>query len=138
MSGIKSSLPNVNTEAVICGFCSFKIPRVNSTKFWQAENTFALLKARLSWACVLYELQNAKIEFVYDAVLNNFWGSDYFSWIDFSIAYLLRDKPRSLLFLKMLKFFIFQIKDFKDKIWNLIYYMRGFSELWNLFKPIIF
>jgi glycosyl transferase family 25 len=34
-------------------------------------------------------LQNAKSEFVYNAILNNPYNTDYFAWIDFSICHVL-------------------------------------------------
>lgn len=36
-------------------------------------------------------LINTKIEFIYDAVVRNVWGTDVFAWIDFNIAYVFRD-----------------------------------------------
>jgi hypothetical protein len=36
-------------------------------------------------------LINAKIEFVYDAILNNPWNSEVFAWIDFSITHVFSD-----------------------------------------------
>ena len=36
-------------------------------------------------------LMNAKIEFVYDAVVLNPWNTDHFAWIDFSLPFLFLD-----------------------------------------------
>lgn len=33
-------------------------------------------------------LMNSKIEFVYDTMQKNYWGTDNFAWLDFSSAYL--------------------------------------------------
>ena len=47
-------------------------------------------------------LINSKIQFINMAIERNPWNSTHFAWIDFSIAYVLRDKPRSTDYLKML------------------------------------
>lgn len=40
-------------------------------------------------------LMNCKIEFVRDAILQNHWGSHYFAWMDFSMAYLFSNKEET-------------------------------------------
>lgn len=40
-------------------------------------------------------LMNCKIEFVRDAILQNPWGSLYFAWMDFSMAYLFSNKEET-------------------------------------------
>jgi hypothetical protein len=40
-------------------------------------------------------LMNCKIEFVRDAILQNHWGSLYFAWMDFSMAYLFSNKEET-------------------------------------------
>ena len=47
-------------------------------------------------------LINSKIQFIKTAIEHNPWNSTHFAWIDFSIAYVLRDKVRSTEYLKML------------------------------------
>ena len=47
-------------------------------------------------------LINSKIQFIKAAIERNPWNSTHFAWIDFSIAYVLRDRPRSTEYLKML------------------------------------
>jgi len=47
-------------------------------------------------------LINSKIQFIKTAIERNPWNSTHFAWIDFSIAYVLRDKPRSTEYLEML------------------------------------
>lgn len=40
-------------------------------------------------------LMHAKIEFVYDAIQKNPWNSDVFAWMDFSIAYIFKNKEET-------------------------------------------
>lgn len=45
---------------------------------------------------------NSKVEFINDAIQQNPWSSTHFAWIDFSIAYVLKDIERSKEFLRIL------------------------------------
>ena len=47
-------------------------------------------------------LINSKVQFIKTAIERNPWNSTHFAWIDFSIAYVLRDRDRSTEYLKML------------------------------------
>ena len=40
-------------------------------------------------------LMHAKIEFIYDAIQKNPWNSEVFAWMDFSIAYLFKNKEKT-------------------------------------------
>jgi hypothetical protein len=41
-------------------------------------------------------LMNAKVEFVYDAVIKNPWNSKVFAWMDFSMAYIFGNKEATI------------------------------------------
>ena len=57
-------------------------------------------------------LMSCKIEFLKDAILMDPWNSTHYAWIDFSIGYILNDKPRSIAYLKMLATRTFRPKMF--------------------------
>jgi hypothetical protein len=47
-------------------------------------------------------LMNAKTEFLKKAIDVNHWGSTHFSWIDFNIAYIFKEKEKTLEYLRLL------------------------------------
>jgi hypothetical protein len=53
-------------------------------------------------------LMNAKIEFMYDAIQKNPWGSQIFAWMDFSMAYIFGNKQRTLFELQQLTASVFK------------------------------
>jgi len=49
-------------------------------------------------------LMNAKTEFLKKAIDVNHWGSTHFSWIDFNIAYIFKEKEKTLEYLRLLAY----------------------------------
>lgn len=47
-------------------------------------------------------LMNSKIEYVYDTIIQNPFNTTHFSWIDFNISHIFKDRPKILNYLRVL------------------------------------